>query len=138
MVIQIKVKNPTRIHGIFYETEFASNATTLEELIRELVMFNVAEYNAKRVKNALFLVSDETAEALAVSGKIAFGEVLNSRKVDVKTMQDEAIFAFQNGRFKVIDETTKREYFDLAETLDFHDDTVLVFLKLTLLSGRWF
>lgn len=111
---------------------------TVEELIREMVAYNVSEYNKKRDKAALFLISDETAEILSVSGKISFGGIDNKRKVDIRTMQDEAMFAFNNGRFKIINESKEHEYKDSAENLNLSENDALIFIKLTLLSGRMF
>jgi len=138
MNIKIKVKQISKLKEFLTYQNYETNAITVEELITEMVAFNVAEYNAKRDKKVLFLVSDETAEAMAQRGKISFGKVNNKRNVDVKIMIDEALFQFKNKRFKIINETTKHEYKDLTETLNLNEGDAIVFIKLTLLSGRIF
>jgi intein/homing endonuclease len=190
MKIRIKVKNIAKLKDVLTYEEYNTEAETVEGLIREAVAFNVEEYNEKRNREVLFLVSDEAAEVLSKngkdwfggvkdsavlvsdetaevllksgkdwfgggkdsaalvsdeaaevlskSGKVGFGGVENKRKVDVRIMQDEAVFAFENGRFKIINETKRREYRDLSESLDLDENDALVFIKLTLLSGRFF
>ncbi|MCL2796872.1 MAG: hypothetical protein FWD58_02295 [Firmicutes bacterium] len=138
MNIKIKVKRISKLKEFLSYDNYDTNSGTVGELIAEMVAFNVAEYNKKRDKTALFLVSDETAAAMADAGKISFGTVENKRKVDVKIMQDEAAFQFVNGRFKIINETKKHEYTNVDEPLNLSEGDALVFIKLTLLSGRWF
>ncbi|MDR3294140.1 MAG: hypothetical protein LBT20_08580 [Clostridiales bacterium] len=178
MNIRIKVKQISKIKDFLTYEDYKTDALTAGELILEMVAFNVREYNDKRDKKSLFLLSDETAEAVtesekisfvaannnrdkkslfllsdetaevvaesgkiyetAASGKISFGAVNNKRKVDLRVMQDEAIFQFKNARFKIINETKKHEYTYLDEPLSLSEGDGLVFIKLTLLSGRIF
>lgn len=166
MKIRIKVKSISKLKDLLTYEEYETAAETVGDLIREAILFNVSEYNKKRDRASLFLVpdktaealsksgeisfgdkknkaslflmSDEAAEALSKSGKISFGDIENKRKVDTRVMQDEAVFGFQNGRFKIINETKRREYRDLSENLDLSENDALIFIKLTLLSGRRF
>ena len=138
MNIKVKVKRISKLKEFLSYDNYETNAATVGELIAEMVAFNVREFNAKRDKTALFLVSDETATAMADAGKISFGAVSNPRKVDVRIMQDEAAFQFTNGRFKIVNETKKHEYASLAEPLNLSENDALVFIKLTLLAGRRF
>lgn len=137
-MIRVKVKQISKIKEYLSYEKYETRADTVGGLICEMISFNVSEYNAKRDKNALFLVSDETAAKLAEGGKIVFGDKNNTRKVDTKIMQDEALFQFQNSRFKIINETKKYEYTAVDEQLNLSENDALVFLKLTLLSGRFF
>ncbi|MCL2369613.1 MAG: hypothetical protein FWC80_00035 [Firmicutes bacterium] len=138
MNIRIKVKQVSKLKDFLTYEKYKTQATTVEELITEMVVFNVAEYNSKRDKKALFLISDETAESMAERGKISFGRLSNKRKVDARVMIDEALFQFKNERFKIINETAKHEYKNLTEALNLNEGDAIVFVKLTLLSGRWF
>lgn len=138
MNIKIKVKQLSKLKDVLTYINYCTQAITVKDLITEMVAFNVREYNAKRDKKTLFLLSDKTIEALVATGKIDFGQALNTRKVDVTIMQEEALFQFKNDRFIILNETTKHEYKTLDEPLLLSEGDALVFIKLTLLSGRGF
>ncbi|MDR1940308.1 MAG: hypothetical protein LBQ40_05925 [Clostridiales bacterium] len=138
MKIKIKVKSISKLKDLLTYEEYDTEAATVEDLIREAVFFNVSEYNKKRDRAALFLLSDEAAAELSAGGKVSFGDIKNKAKVDARIMQDEAVFGFKNGRFKIINQTKKREYKALSDDLGLSENDALIFIKLTLLSGRWF
>jgi hypothetical protein len=137
MNIRIKVKNITKLKDYLQYQDYNTKALTVEDFIKEMVEFNVKEYNKKRDETALFLISNEKIEALSKNGKIKF-DVDNKRKVSIGIMQDEALFAFTNGYFKIINETKKIEYIELSDNLNFNENDGVVFIRLVLLSGRFF
>jgi hypothetical protein len=139
MNIRIKVKSISKLKDFLTYERYATAALTVRELICEMAAFNVERFNKGRNADELFLLSEEAAEDMAREGKVAFGgRKDNKRKVDVRIMQDEAVFQFKNGRFKIINETKKREYTSLDEELSLNEDDGLVFIKLAMLAGRRF
>ncbi|MDR3186734.1 MAG: hypothetical protein LBU04_08100 [Christensenellaceae bacterium] len=138
MNLRIRVKSISKLKDIFSFENFSTTANTIEELICDMVATNVTKFNSS--KNAeLFLMSKESIDNLESLGKISFGgKKDNQRKVDTRIMQDEAIFQFKNKRFKIINETQKKEYTSLDECLDLVENDCLVFIKLAMLEGRWF
>ena len=137
MNIRIKVKSISKLKDIFEFNRYATTAETVGEFICEMVAFNVERFNKGRNAVELFLPSAETIESLASVGKVSFGgKKDNKRGVDVRVMQDEAVFQFKSRRFKIINETQKREYTALDEKLSFNENDSLVFIKLAMLAGR--
>jgi hypothetical protein len=131
MQIKIKIARLGKLKNAYFSYEkFNVTAENVEGLINELVAFNVSEYNAKRNDEIIFMKEE--------AGSVTFGGIKNRRKVDTKIMQDEAIFQFKNRLYKIVNETKKREYKTLDETLELTESDTLVFIKLALISGRWF
>lgn len=139
MKIQIKVKSLAKLHDIFEYKEYETSAQTTEELITELISFNVKNFNRDRSISDYLLLSPDEMSALGKSGKISFGgKKANKTKVDSSVMINDAIYQYKDGLYKIINETKKREYVSLDEKLELNDNDVLVFIRLALISGRSF
>lgn len=139
MNIRIKVKSISKLKDFLAYRQYATTAATVEELICEMVAANVESFNKSRNNADLFLLTDETIQDYALTGKVSLGgKKDNTRKTDVRIMQDEALFQFKNKRFKIINETQKKEYTSLDEDLRLAENDALVFIKLAMLAGRRF
>lgn len=87
----------------------------------------------------MFILDKDALDNLSQVGKITFGDKkYNKRKVDVRIMQDEAIFQFRNSRYKIINDTQKREYTTLDQNLEQMENVSLVLIKLAMLAGKRF
>jgi hypothetical protein len=139
MNIRIKVKSVATMKEFFSYEKFITDATNVKDLIFEVVKYNVTRFNDSRNNSELLLVSSETIESLSRIGKVSFnGKPYNTRKVDVREMQDEAVFQFINQRFKIVNETKKKEYRNIEDSLELEENNCLVFIKLAMLVGRRF
>jgi hypothetical protein len=136
MKIKFRVRKIGKLKNIFEWLVFETNAVTVGDFIREVVVHNVAEYNDKRNKKTekVLLFNNNTEDV----GKITFGGIKNKRKVDERVMQKEALFQFKQKQYKIINETQHKEYTGLDEPLFLNENDCIVFIKLTLLSGRRF
>lgn len=108
---------------------------TTEQLIRETVSICVSDFN-RRVENASLLsaLTTDQINDKAESGKIAFGLFGNTKKASAPEAGDNAIQAFEDGIFRVF--LDDKELISLSEPIRLTEDSVLTFVRLTMLSGR--
>ena len=106
-----------------------------EQLIRETVSICVTEFN-RRVENESLLsaLTTEQINDKAESGKIAFGLFGNTKKGSAHEAGDNAVQAFEDGIFRVF--LDEKELMSISEPIRLTEDSVLTFVRLTMLSGR--
>ena len=78
--------------------------------------------------------TDCDLEAAAETGKVGFDAKYNDRLQDADKAVETAMLAFQDGQFRVFLDENELESPD--EVLNFRAGQVLIFLRLTRLSGR--
>lgn len=108
---------------------------TVEQLISDTVEICVQNFN-KKAENGSLLSAITTDQILDMSsiGKISFGELHNSRKANLEAAQANAILSFSDGIFRIF--LDDRELTALSDTIALSEDSVLTFVRLTMLSGR--
>jgi hypothetical protein len=107
---------------------------TLHDLIQAVVTQQVNAYNAKTLEKPLvdFLTETQIQHA-AENGKIGFGTIYNEGKADLAQAHQNAIFAYIDGLFAVgIDGKIIEK---LQENISIKENSVVLFVKLTLLMG---
>jgi hypothetical protein len=108
---------------------------SLRDLITQIVRINVEAYNQKAEDGQLvqYLLPDEIDDQ-AETGKITFGERRNEKLADMNKAIDTAILAFQDGLVRAFSD--ENEITDLDEPLELRDESVLTFIRFTMLAGR--
>lgn len=108
---------------------------TLENLIEELVMIEVKRYNEKTIGESILpFITNEQIDNQIISGKVSFQTIYNDKKVDAYQAIEIALQAFQDGLIKVF--INDSEIDSLQSKIELIDNCELVFMKLTMLSGR--
>jgi hypothetical protein len=107
---------------------------TLQELIIAIVTQQVEAYNAKELERPMvdFLTQTQIEDAAAV-GKVGFGSIYHDKKANLPKAIQNAIEAHIDGLFVVAanDKVVK----ELSDVVVLDKNTVLTFVKLTLLAG---
>ncbi len=111
------------------------SSPSLKTLISAVVTQQVAAYNAKTLDTTFFnfLTKTEIADA-AATGKVGFGTIYNDQKADLDRAIKVAIEAHIDGLFVVAVNDIIVE--ELDDFVVLKDDSVITFIRLTLLIGR--
>jgi hypothetical protein len=111
------------------------NSPSLKALIEAVVSQQVAAYNAKTLEQPLIhFLTDTQIEDAAATGKVGFGTIYKDRKADLTKAIQVAIDAHIDGLFVVAVDDKIVEKLDSFIVLN--PDTVITFIRLTLLMGR--
>ncbi|MBD5309119.1 MAG: hypothetical protein HDS10_01635 [Bacteroides sp.] len=146
MKLFFEKKNPGRhrqeIEPILIEIE--KKPSTVAELIEETVRVCVAEFNEKAVKapgrddldadNVHNVLTGNTIENLAETGRIAFGMVYNDKTEDSDAAVANALQCYEDGLFRLFLNGVPLK--DINDSLDLTDGDHITVVRLTLLSGR--
>jgi hypothetical protein len=139
MQIHIKLKQAGKRRLILekqaIEIENIGKTPTLQALITAIVTQQVAAYNAKTLDEPIinFLTKNQINDA-AATGKVGFGTIYNDKKADLNQAIKVAIEAHIDGLFAVAVDDKIVEKLDTI--VDLNDNSVVTFLRLTLLIGR--
>jgi hypothetical protein len=111
------------------------SSPSLKTLVSAVVTQQVAAYNAKTLEKPFFnfLTKTEIADA-ATTGKVGFGTIYKDGKADVNQAIKVAIDAHIDGLFVVAVNDIIVE--ELDDFVVLKDDSVITFIRLTLLIGR--
>ncbi|MGG1675743.1 hypothetical protein ACIFOT_08315 [Neobacillus sp. NRS-1170] len=110
---------------------------TLRELITQVVTENVETFNNKASNPETPLInflSNSDIEQQAQAGKVGFQILYNDKKADLTRAIETAIQAFEDGLYRVFINDEEAEQLDTP--LDITEDTEVVFIRLTMLTGR--
>jgi hypothetical protein len=111
------------------------NSPSLQALIEAVVSQQVTAYNAKTLEQPLIhFLTDTQIEEAATTGKVGFGTIYNNKKADLTKAIQVAIEAHIDGLFVVAVDDKIVEKLDTFIVL--HPNTVITFIRLTLLIGR--
>jgi hypothetical protein len=139
MQIHIKLKQAGKRRLILekqaIEIENIGKTPTLQALITAIVTQQVAANNAKTLDKPIinFLTKNQINDA-AATGKVGFGAIYNDKKADLNQAIKVAIEAHIDGLFAVAVDDKIVEKLDTI--VDLNDNSVVTFLRLTLLIGR--
>jgi hypothetical protein len=139
MQIYIKLKQVGKRRLILekqaIEIENIGKTPTLQALITAVVTQQVAAYNAKTLDEPIlnFLTKNQINDA-AATGKVGFGAIYNDKKADLNQAIKVALEAHIDGLFAVAIDDKIVEKLDTI--VDLNDNSVVTFLRLTLLIGR--
>lgn len=140
MKITVKAKQAGRKHALIenktIEIDDIGTNPTLSELLKAVVKQQVEEYNSKTAEKTLLpFLSKEEIDSQVSSGKVGFGTIYSENKADLEKAQETALQAFEDGMFAVFADET--EISKLDETINFTDETIITFIRLTFLAGNY-
>ncbi|MDL2301960.1 hypothetical protein LJC58_06360, partial [Lachnospiraceae bacterium OttesenSCG-928-D06] len=133
--LKVQMKQAARRRNQIIESliEIEDTPTTIQELLTFTVKACVREF--KRQKDAGGIVlSGEEIEDKASTGKIGFGFFYGEDKVVEADAIETTIQAFLDGIVVVFVDNEKKE--SLEEKVVITEETVVTFVRLTLLTGR--
>ncbi|MCT8137798.1 hypothetical protein H1D32_08535 [Anaerobacillus sp. CMMVII] len=137
MQISVTMKSTSRKKDYLTKKRMVLETTpkSLQQLITEIITVNVKQFNEKEGEKPLvdFLTTSEILQQ-STTGKVGFGTKYNENKTDLEEAINTAIQAFHDGLFKVF--VNEREQESLEAPLQLEDGAEVVFIKLTMLTGR--
>ncbi|MCL2347207.1 MAG: hypothetical protein FWC50_02985 [Planctomycetaceae bacterium] len=108
---------------------------TLRTLLETIVNQRVESFNQRSESGDWTkYLTDFDLDSAAESGKVGFDAKYNDRVQNADQAVDAAILAFEDGLFRVFLDDDELESLD-AE-LSLRDGQVIIFIRLTMLSGR--
>ncbi|MBP3953085.1 hypothetical protein [Bacillus suaedae] len=110
---------------------------SLRELIIEVVTQNVKQFNEKASNPELRIVnylSTTDIEQQVRVGKVGFQTIYNESQADLNKAIETSIQAFEDGLYRVFINDEKAEQLDTP--LEIPEDSEVVFIRLTMLTGR--
>ena len=115
--------------------QIPESIATLRALLEHIVCERVAAFNEKNEEGdwTKYLIGFDLATT-AESGKVGFDAKYNAQKQDVGKAVEAAIMAFEDGLFRVFFDDN--EFESLDDVVDFQENGLLTFVRLTMLSGR--
>lgn len=131
MKVVVKVKNigekSNRIKESYIKLKTIKGYCTLEDLIVEIVKYEVGRFRLKQNDNDLI--------QQITDGKVAFNTIFNKNKVDRDEAVLTALTAFKDGLFSVF--LNNEEVTSLDSRIFLEPKSVLTFIKLTFLTGTY-
>ncbi|MFN7253405.1 MAG: hypothetical protein ACK4M9_21930 [Anaerobacillus sp.] len=117
------------------ELVLVTKPQSMRQLITEIITVNVQQFNEKAVEMPLTdFLTDSEIVLQSTTGKVGFGTTYIDNKSDEQAAIDTAIQAFDDGLFKVFVNEIEQEGLDRPLLIE--DGSAVVFIRLTMLSGR--
>ncbi len=114
--------------------EIPEELVRIKDVITFIVKQNVNAYNNRQIDAPLFkFLSNQEIADLAHIGKISFGDRKNEAQQDEQEAIDNAWQCYQDGIYRVL--INDQEILE-STPLQFKEQDVLTFIKLTMLAGR--
>ncbi len=135
--LYVTVKQAGKRRASLKDKEININGTinTFRDLICEIVMVEVENYNKKGFEEDIFkFLTSEELEDKAYLGKVSFGERHNENSEDLVKAQENTLLSFKDGIYRVF--INDEEIINLDDKIDLKEEDRLVFIKLVMLSGR--
>lgn len=150
MKIRINVKGASRKKAAIVQMtcDYPDRQMTVEEFLEETVRQNVREYNARKdAAEILRLFSNEGGkdrplneqfeehiQNSAASGKVAYGDPMDSRKADEEKAVENALQCFDDGMVALFADGVR--YTEREEKIALKELSEVTFIRLTFLAGR--
>lgn len=134
--IQIKLKKLGKKKIKQFEIELQSSVENLEDLIVEIVKSEVKRFNDKQENPSIVsFLSNQAINEQSESGKVSFGDMYNQDKAIEHEAIENALLAHTDGMFVVF--VDDEEIKDLKENITITEQSEVVFLRLTFLTGTY-
>jgi len=135
MNLKVRVKQigsrRDKIGEILFPIE--NNPSTVRELIAECVRTCVNAFN-NRIKSSGGVLSDSQIESMSEAGKIAFGFCFNDKEQDTEKALKTAYQGYEDGLFRIF--VDENEVGEIDDAVSVTENSVVTFVKLTMLAGR--
>lgn len=117
------------------ELELSSVPKTLRDLLSQIIKINVQAYiDRQEGVDIVKYLTKEEIELQHATGKIANHANYNTKKINPEDAIKAGSIAFEEGLYKVFIRETEVE--ELDNPIEINDGDGVVFIKLTMLSGR--
>lgn len=139
MRLRVNVKQAGKRRPVVREEllEISDGISTLRDLIQDVTERRVKAWNERTEKDLILRVlSAEETESGARLGKLAFGEPMNRAQQDSEAAVNHALQSFEDGFYCVFVGEKRIEILD--EPIFLKEESVLTFVRLTMLTGRMF
>lgn len=137
MTVYIQIKQSGRRSSNIAQTalELPLVPHTVGELIACIVRLQVVRHNERpSEQEPLFFLTQEELETQGEGGKVSFGVDYNGRAADADQAIACALQAYADGLFRLF--VNEEEAGEADTSLTLHENDVLTFVRLTMLSGR--
>ncbi len=138
MNFKVAVKQLGKRKNVVQPINFEVNGEikTVRELIEKTVETNVKEYNesVKKGEEAEKALSEQDITEQSQIGKIAFGINYGGKKANLQEAIDTALLAFEDGLVKIF--VDGLEVYSLDKEINLTEQSVVTFIRLTMLVGR--
>ena len=143
MQIRINVKGASRKKASIIQMvrEYPDRRMTVEEFLAETVRQNVKEYNARKDAEAEKLLAgllgdqlEDRIKAAAETGKVSYGDPMDSRKADAEQAVQNALQCFDDGIVALFADGVR--YTQRDEEIPLKEQSEVTFIRLTFLAGR--
>ena len=150
MQIRINVKGASRKKAAIIQMtcDYPDRQMTVDEFLEETVRQNVRDYNARKdAAEILRLFSNEGGknrplneqfeehiQNSAASGKVAYGDPMDSRKADEEKAVENALQCFDDGMVALFADGVR--YTEREEKIALKELSEVTFIRLTFLAGR--
>lgn len=134
MKVNIAIKSISKTRNIETKLyEISDSILTLKDLIQNIVEIEVNNYEKDSFKS----LSQNEINLMVDQGKIAFGfKYREDSPVDKNEAKGIAIDAFKDGIFHIFLNNDNIE--NLEDEISLHENDTIAFIRLTMLSGRYF
>lgn len=137
MKIKINLKQPGKKRNTVRQETYtiSDGISNLRDLIIDIVTDQVSNFNKKVDRGEIisYLTSEEIRNNADV-GKVGFGEIANDKKQEIDKAVQNALQSFEDGVYCVFIDDEQKESLD--EEIHITEETVLTFIRLTMLAGR--
>lgn len=145
MKVYVSVKKissrKTSVDAVEYELK--SNPKTVADLINEFVEICVEQYkNRSEAKDMLHFLSGKEIQGRAESGKIWFDNNSGQSKIVLDESKRIAREGFEDGLVSIFIDGVEQKNIndsginDANQKIDLHENSKIVFIKLSFLAGR--
>ncbi|MDO4773395.1 MAG: hypothetical protein Q4A72_07565 [Bacillota bacterium] len=115
--------------------EVSEGIATLRDLICDVTERRVKAWNQRTEEDEILRVLNaEQTKAGAGVGKFTFGEPMNRARQDAERAVENALQSFEDGLYCVF--IGEEQIEDLEASISLTEESVLTFVRLTMLSGR--
>ncbi|WP_059170240.1 hypothetical protein [Bacillus sp. FJAT-27445] len=117
--------------------ELQKKPNTLRDFITQVVTQNAEQFNNKVGNPEMPLInflSNPDIEHQAQAGKVGFQALYNEKQADLTRAIETSIQAFEDGLYRVF--ISDEEVEELDTPLEVTENAEVVFIRLTLLTGR--
>lgn len=137
MRLQVNVKQAGKRRPAVREEvlEVSEGIATLRDLICDVTERRVKAWNERTEEDEILRVLNaEQTKAGASVGKFTFGEPMNRARQDAERAVENALQSFEDGLYCVF--IGEEQIEDLEASISLTEESVLTFVRLTMLSGR--
>lgn len=134
--IQVKQLGKRRCSIEKSPVDFPVPPVDVQGLIEAIVSWQVQEYNERlQQSEVLKYLTQEEVENKATSGKVGFAVNYNGKPAAEVEAITNALQSYEDGIFRIFIDDTETE--DLSSPTGLKEESTITFIRLAMLSGRF-